>query len=40
MKQSVDADTGRDADDGGDDAGRRQAARPPRRTREAAPASA
>jgi small subunit ribosomal protein S2 len=40
MKQSVDADTGRDADDGGDDAGRRQAARPARRTRETAPASA
>jgi small subunit ribosomal protein S2 len=41
MKQSVEADTGRDAnDEGGDDAGRRQTARPPRRAREAAPASA
>jgi len=40
MKESVDADSVRDggAGDGGDD--RRQAARAPRRTREAAPASA
>ena len=44
MKQSVDAESAREtADDGGaagDDAGRRQAARPARRPREAAPASA
>ena len=44
MKQSVDADTTResgDDDNGGDEAGgRRQAARPARRARETAPASA
>ena len=40
MKQSVEADSTRDAgDDGGDDSGRRQAPRPQRR-REPAPASA
>ena len=40
MKQSVDAESSRNADDEPDDAGRRQAARPPRRARETAPASA
>jgi small subunit ribosomal protein S2 len=41
MKQSVDAEVSRDgADEGGDDGGRRSPSRPPRRTREAAPASA
>jgi hypothetical protein len=40
MKQSVDAEGGREAgDEAGDDNGRRAAARPPRR-REPAPASA
>ena len=42
MKESADADSVREAGDrdGGDDAARRQAARAPRRPREAAPASA
>src|SRR5438874_4997780 len=40
MKQSFDAEAARDASDESDDAARRQAARPPRRAREAAPASA
>jgi small subunit ribosomal protein S2 len=40
MKQSVDAESARDASDEPDDAGRRQTARPARRAREAAPASA
>ncbi len=44
MKQSADADSARESSDdgggGGDDGGRRQGARPARRPREAAPASA
>jgi small subunit ribosomal protein S2 len=39
LKESVEADSARDADDGGTDDGRRQQ-RPARRAREAAPASA
>jgi small subunit ribosomal protein S2 len=39
MKESVEADSARDADDGAADDGRRQS-RPPRRPREPAPASA
>ena len=40
MKQSFDAEAARDASDESDDAARRQAARPARRAREVAPASA
>jgi len=41
MKESVEADSGRDNEDGGIDDGRRQSPRPsPRRSRETAPASA
>jgi small subunit ribosomal protein S2 len=41
MKQSIDAESAREAgDEGGDDGGHRQTARPARRAREAAPASA
>ena len=40
MKESVEADAGRDNDDGGADDGRRQSRPAPRRSRETAPASA
>src|SRR5438552_3972914 len=40
MKQSFDAEAARDVSDESDDAARRQAARPARRAREVAPASA
>jgi small subunit ribosomal protein S2 len=40
MKESAEADTARDAEDGGTDDGRRQARPPVRRARETAPASA
>jgi small subunit ribosomal protein S2 len=41
MKESVEADSGRDNEDGGSEDGRRQSPRPaPRRARETAPASA